>query len=168
MPDWSPAQQVLLVVYAVLWAGILRTFGRLRVFAINDLFTRSDWSAWRKRFARFVVGILIGNVAPVLLLVLLLLRPPDPGNWWGIIAAALAGISPVAFPRFLHAAIASNETWSHFYADSREYAEVLDEWDKPRCDDALLSTNTWYSHLFAGLFVLLPSLGLAYLINWIL
>ena len=104
MTDLTNAQQVLLVVYAVLWAGILRTFGRLRVFAVNDLFRRSGSTAWWKRFWRLVVGVLIGNLAPVALLVLLLRFPPDPGGWWGIAAAALAGISPVAFPRFLHAA----------------------------------------------------------------
>ena len=158
--DFTAPQQVLLVVYAVTWAGILPTLGRLRVFAINDLFRRSAPKPWLKRLARFLVGVLLGNIAPVALLLLLLRSLPTPTSSWGIAVAALAGLSPEAFPRLLQAAVISDETWKYFF-DEQEKETVLEKWDRPT-GSGHQTSNKWFANLLSGLTVLALTLGLAW------
>jgi hypothetical protein len=164
--DFTASQQVLLVVYAVTWAGALPTLSRLRVLAINDLFRRSALKPWLKRLARFLVGVLLGNVAPVALLLVLLTRLPTPPNSWGIAVAALAGLSPEAFPRLLHAAVISDETWKFFF-DEQEKDTVLEQWDRPT-GSSYRTSNRWFASLLAGLTVLALTLGLAWWLGWAL
>lgn len=159
----STSDQVLVVVYAVLWAGILPTFGRLRAFAINRLFDCHTPNRL-PRATRFLVALILGNLAPVTLLVALLRWLPEPAGWWGAFVAALAGISPVIFPRLLHTFTLSDGPAEWFYPDKVEREAVLDDWDCLKES----RVNTFRSHLLATLAVGLPTLGLAWFLGWVL
>lgn len=121
LPD-TALHQTLLVVYAVLWGAGTATFGRLAVFAINE-FDRPEVQR------RFWIGVLLGNVAPVLTLAALLTIVPNVEGFWGILSGGLLGIAPVVFPRLLHACTASNERLHRYYSRD-EARQVLKKWDK--------------------------------------
>ena len=129
----SQSHEVLLVVYAVLWAGILPTFRRLRAFAVNELFGRKptqEQKEARARAARRVTsGVLVGDAAPAVLLAFLLRWFPESCGFWGFLAGGLAGVSAVIFPRLLHALLAAEGNWKRHYSPD-EWLVVLEDWDR--------------------------------------
>ena len=116
----SALHQTLLVVYSVLWAAATPTFGRLRLFAINNLTPK----AW----ARLAWGLAFGNAVPVAGLAALMLLP-EVNGFRGFAAGAAIGLWPAVLPRLLHAFTASNECLRWYHTKS-EATQVLQAWDK--------------------------------------
>lgn len=122
----SALHYTLLVVYAVLWAAVTPTFGRLRLFAVNE---RCRWQTWR----RFAWGLGLGNAAPIVGLALLMWLPKVDG-FWGVAAGASIGLFPAVLPRLLHAFTASNRCLK-CYHDRTQAEQVLRRWDKQWFND---------------------------------
>jgi hypothetical protein len=117
----SALHQTLLVVYSILWAGILPSLARLRVFAMNPL----DAAAWNRLFW----GVLLGNALPITLLAALMVTLPPVGGFWGVVAGGAFGLLPTTIPRLTHAATASNSALRRHHTP-REARTVLCDWDK--------------------------------------
>ena len=167
MPDSLPSMsETLLVVYAVLWAGTLATFGRLRAFAINEIVVPGKrLMAWM----RLCVGVLLGNIGPVALLVGLLLWLPNPAGAWGVAVGGLAGLSVTVFPRLVHVFLGSDQFGPRFH-DPEDFDAVLRNWDKTWFKRRATLTdkrNHAATHLLVALIILALSLGSAILIGLI-
>jgi len=151
---FTGARDVFLVVYAVLWGAAAPTFGRLRAFSFPGTFA-STREARRFAWRRLAVGFALATAAPILLLATVwTLIPPTATAFWPMVGGALAGTSVAAFPRFVHGALASNQTHHWFYAE-REWKQVIKDWD-PLVDlSEPEPTNNWLGFLVWGLVQLL-------------
>jgi hypothetical protein len=124
----TDTQQAFLVVYAVLWAAVTPSFARLRAFKVNDIFGLGPQSRVRA-FRRLIAALLVANALPAAVLAILWRYLPPAQGFWGMLAGALAGISPAVFPRVLHAVLASEQSWRWFFTRD-EWNLVLRQWDE--------------------------------------
>lgn len=124
----STARDAFLVVYAVLWAAATPSFGRSRAFSTSAWFAQSPLLR-RQSLRRWYWGLAIANVGPLLVLAgVWSLLPPSHVTGWGVLGGGSAGLSVAAFPRFLHAVLASDGRWPRYYAGD-QWRDLMEKWD---------------------------------------
>src|SRR5687768_9557540 len=114
----STSRDAFLVVYAVMWAAITPSLGRLRVFSAAA-FVRGPVGVKARR--RLFWGTTIANVGAVLLAAATwttLPEAPREQGYLGIIFGGLAGLAIVGVPRILHGILASKDRWERNYDEA--------------------------------------------------
>jgi hypothetical protein len=162
----ATSRSVFLVVYAVLWAAVTPTFGRLRLFSISSL-----WAPGRSRYARrrLVWGLFVADFGAVLVLASVWWSLAPVGGFPGVLVGGIAGLAPVGLPRVLHAILASDERWEQYYTPC-EWRDVMRQTDRtykiardnmPR-DVRDAGMNRFRAHMVGGLCFLIgfPLLGI--------
>ena len=145
-------RQALVLFYAFFWAAALSATSRYQPFD-----TPSAWSRDSRAVKRLLVSLLILNVLPILWFLLLYNIIPNYDRVTSIMAAAVASLSVFAFHRILHAFIASEKMYQHFY--------TLEQVNEVRDRGKFTQPQTFSAHFIPGLlYVIIPS-GIAWLIT---
>jgi hypothetical protein len=103
------------------------------------------------------VSLLILNVLPILWFLLLYQIIPNDDCLTTIIAAAVASLSVFAFHRILHAIIASESMYHHFY--------TLEQVTEVRDRGKFTQPQIFSAHFFPGLLYIIVPGGIAWLIT---
>ena len=147
------SHEALVLFYSFFWAVALGMTGRYEPFD-----TPSMWKRERLACNRFIVSIITINVFPIVCFFILYSWViPDEKSWTSIIAAAISSLSVFGFHRLLHAFVASDQTYRHFYTDE-QVSQV-------RCRDKFTQPQTFWSHFGPGLLYLVFFPGFAWLIT---
>ena len=145
--------EALILLYSLFWAAALAMTGRYQAFDAPSM-----WAREPRAVRRFVVGLLVLNLFPILWLTLLYrLVVPAQEGWAPIAAAAVAALSVFGFHRILHALIASDATHSRFY--------TADEIRAVRNRDPFTQPQTFAAHFWPGLIYIVACGGAAWLVG---
>ncbi|MDD5369035.1 MAG: hypothetical protein PHQ40_08120 [Anaerolineaceae bacterium] len=145
-------RQALVLLYALFWAAALNATGRYQPFDTSSMFI-GESRAWK----RFFASLIILNILPIGLLFLLYQMIPSETNWPSIIAAAVASLSVFGFHRILHAVVASEKYFCHFFTEIQvEEVRKRGEFKQPQ---------TFWAHFLPGILYIFIPMGLAWLIT---
>ncbi len=145
-------RQALVLFYAFFWAAALSVTGRYQPFD-----TPSAWSGDSRAIKRLIVSLVILNLLPILWFLFLYKIIPNDDSLSSIMASAVASLSVFAFHRILHAFIASENLYRHFYTPEQV--------DEVREKGKFTQPQTFNAHFIPGLLYIVVPSGLAWLIT---
>lgn len=131
----------LILFFGVHWGILISAVGKYRLFSTHLLFDRNTW---QRASLRLVLGLLVVNAAPVLLLWVLYNSVVSPKTGpLPIASAAVASLAVYGFNRLVHAFVATDRFHSVFYSQ-QEHKDVLGEWDRR-------GPNTFWPHFLPAI-----------------
>lgn len=147
----------LLFFYGIFWASSLNALAVFRPFNTAGLF---DPKTWRTGFKRLIAGLFIANLLPIFGLFFLYNSPlMEIESSAGIMISAFASLSVFSIPRLFHG-IVLNKTTSKWFYTEEEVERLRVKHEK--------KSDPWIWHLLPGLIYIVFTVGISFLIYFIL